>query len=68
MMIIILQPAGPPTEAQGLIIAVDRILDMCRTNVNVWSDSCGCAMIAHLELIGGDVVVDKEDLRMDFVP
>ena len=49
MMVIILQAVGLPTEAQGLIIAVDRILDMARTCVNVWSDSCGCAVVARLE-------------------
>ena len=49
MMVIILQAVGLPTESQGLIIAVDRILDMCRTCVNVWSDSCGCAVIARFE-------------------
>lgn len=49
MMIIILQAVGLPTEAQGLIIAVDRILDMGRTAVNVWSDSCGCAVVARFE-------------------
>ena len=49
MMVIILQAVGLPTESQGLIIAVDRVLDMCRTAVNVWSDSCGCAVIARFE-------------------
>jgi Na+/H+-dicarboxylate symporter len=45
MMAIVLQAVGLPLEAQGVIIAVDRVLDMCRTSVNVWSDSCGCAVI-----------------------
>ena len=54
MMVIILQAVGLPTEAQGLIIAVDRVLDMCRTCVNVWSDSCGCAVIARFEAGDGD--------------
>lgn len=45
MMAIVLQAVGLPLEAQGIIIAVDRILDMGRTAVNVWSDSCGCAII-----------------------
>jgi Na+/H+-dicarboxylate symporter len=54
MMIIILQAVGLPVELQGIIIAVDRVLDMCRTSVNVWSDSCGCAVIARLEARGGD--------------
>lgn len=49
MMAIVLQAVGLPTEAQGLIIAVDRVLDMCRTTVNVWSDSTGCAVIARFE-------------------
>lgn len=49
MMAIVLQAVGLPLEAQGVIIAVDRVLDMCRTSVNVWSDSCGCAVLARLE-------------------
>ncbi|MEE2738620.1 MAG: dicarboxylate/amino acid:cation symporter [Planctomycetota bacterium] len=49
MMAIVLQAANLPVEAQGLIIAVDRVLDMCRTTVNVWSDSTGCAVIARFE-------------------
>jgi Na+/H+-dicarboxylate symporter len=51
MMIIILQVVGLPIEMQGIIIAVDRVLDMCRTSINVWSDSCGCAVIARLEAV-----------------
>lgn len=51
MMVIILQAVGLPTESQGLIIAVDRVLDMCRTAVNVWSDSCGCAVVSHFESV-----------------
>jgi len=54
MMIIILQAVGLPTEMQGVIIAVDRVLDMCRTSVNVWSDACGCAVIARFD-DGSDV-------------
>jgi proton glutamate symport protein len=50
MMVIILQAVGLPTESQGLIIAVDRVLDMCRTSVNVWSDSCGCAVVSRFEV------------------
>mgnify|MGYP001983565751 FL=1 len=49
MMVIILQAVGLPVEMQGVILAVDRVLDMCRTSVNVWSDSCGCAVIARFE-------------------
>jgi Na+/H+-dicarboxylate symporter len=50
MMVIILQAVKLPVEMQGIIIAVDRVLDMFRTSVNVWSDSTGCAVIARLEM------------------
>ncbi|TWU55749.1 dicarboxylate/amino acid:cation symporter [Rubripirellula reticaptiva] len=49
MMVIILQAVGLPVEMQGIILAVDRVLDMARTSVNVWSDSCGCAVVERLE-------------------
>jgi len=46
---IILATIGLPAEAVGLILAVDRILDMFRTSVNVFSDSCGAVIIARTE-------------------
>lgn len=46
---IILAAIGLPAEAIGLILAVDRVLDMCRTSVNVFSDSCGAVIIASSE-------------------
>lgn len=46
---IILTAIGLPIEAVGLILAVDRLLDMCRTAVNVFSDSCGTVVIARSE-------------------
>jgi proton glutamate symport protein len=46
---IILTTIGLPAEAIGLILAVDRILDMFRTAVNVFSDSCGAVIIAKTE-------------------
>jgi Na+/H+-dicarboxylate symporter len=49
MITVILSAVGLPLEGVGLILAVDRILDMCRTTVNVWSDSCGAAIIAKTE-------------------
>jgi proton glutamate symport protein len=49
MMVVILKAVGLPLEGVGLILAVDRILDMCRTTVNVWSDSCGAVVIARTE-------------------
>jgi Na+/H+-dicarboxylate symporter len=38
-----------PISAVGLIIGVDRILDMCRTTVNVWGDAVGAKIISSLD-------------------
>ncbi len=46
---IILAAFGLPAEGIGLILAVDRVLDMARTAVNVFSDSCGAVIIGRLE-------------------
>jgi proton glutamate symport protein len=46
---IILTAVGLPLEGIGLVLAVDRVLDMCRTGVNVFSDSCGAVLIGRLE-------------------
>ncbi|MEJ2686281.1 MAG: dicarboxylate/amino acid:cation symporter [Gammaproteobacteria bacterium] len=46
---IILAAIGLPAEAIGLILAVDRVLDMFRTAVNVFSDSCGAVLVARSE-------------------
>lgn len=46
---VILSAVGLPLEGVGLILAVDRPLDMIRTSVNVWSDSCGAVIIAKSE-------------------
>ncbi len=46
-MIIVLESVGLPAEAYGLVVAVDRILDMCRTTVNVWGDAIGAAIVDH---------------------
>lgn len=46
---IILTAIGLPLEAIGLILVTDRILDMFRTAVNVYSDSCAAVIIAKSE-------------------
>ena len=48
-MTIILYAVGLPIEGIGLIIGVDRILDMMRTSVNVYGDTCVAVMIAKIE-------------------
>jgi len=49
MISIILSTVGLPLEGVGLILAVDPLLDMLRTAVNVLSDSCGAVAVARLE-------------------
>lgn len=49
MIVVVLGTMGLPAEGIGLILAVDRPLDMLRTSVNVWSDSCGAVVIARTE-------------------
>ncbi len=44
-IVIILNALGLPDEAVGPILAVDRLLDMCRTSVNIFSDSCCAAIV-----------------------
>ena len=46
---VFLSVEGIPLEAIGRIYAVDRILDMMRTSVNVFSDSCGAVVIGRTE-------------------
>ncbi|MDN3504097.1 MAG: dicarboxylate/amino acid:cation symporter [Rhabdochlamydiaceae bacterium] len=49
VIIIVLKTIGLPTEAVGLVVAVDRLLDMCRTVVNIFSDSCCAVLVARTE-------------------
>lgn len=48
-ILVILKAVGLPAEGLGLLLAVDRLLDMCRTTVNVFSDSCCAVLVARLE-------------------
>lgn len=47
MMVVVLSAVGLPTSAVGLILAVDRVLDMGRTTVNVWSDSIAAVVVGR---------------------
>lgn len=49
MMAVVLKAVGLPLEGIGLILAVDRILDMFRTAINVYGDSCAAVIIAKSE-------------------
>jgi len=60
-IIAILKAIGLPIEGIGLFIAVDRVLDMCRTTVNVFSDSCCAILVARSE--GEEKVLAKEVMK-----
>jgi len=40
---------GLPLEGIGILFAVDRLLDICRTTINVWGDSVGAKIIDYTE-------------------
>lgn len=48
-IVIVLNAVGLPAEGIGLILAVERVLDVCRTSVNIFSDSCSAVIIGRSE-------------------
>ena len=46
---IILAAVGLPMEAIAVLFVFDRVLDMARTSVNVFGDSCCAVIVARLE-------------------
>jgi DAACS family dicarboxylate/amino acid:cation (Na+ or H+) symporter len=47
MVLIVAQSVGVPAEGMGLILGVDRFLDMCRTAVNVSGDLVIAALVSR---------------------
>ena len=43
--VIILESVGVPSEGIAIILGVDRILDMCRTVINVTGDASVCSIV-----------------------
>jgi DAACS family dicarboxylate/amino acid:cation (Na+ or H+) symporter len=48
-IMIVLNAMGIPVEGLALILPVDRLLDMCRTTVNVFSDASCAVLVANSE-------------------
>lgn len=61
VILVILKSIGLPAEGIGMILAVDRILDMCRTTVNVFSDSCCAVLVAATE--GEKNILTKDEFE-----
>jgi Na+/H+-dicarboxylate symporter len=55
---IILGAIGLPIEAIGVLMVFDRILDMCRTSINVWGDACCATIVARLSGERTHVAID----------
>lgn len=49
MLVIVLESIGIPTAGIALVVAPDRILDMCRTAVNVTGDATVAILVGHSE-------------------
>ena len=49
LIMIVVQSVGIPPEGMGLILGVDRFLDMCRTTVNVSGDLVIAALVSGNE-------------------
>ena len=45
----VLQSVNLPLEGLGILLAVDRVLDMFRTTINVISDCVAALFVASLE-------------------
>ena len=58
MLVIVLQAVNVPVEGIGLILGVDRILDMARTAVNVTGDAAVSVAVASSENMLGDLHLD----------
>jgi DAACS family dicarboxylate/amino acid:cation (Na+ or H+) symporter len=49
VIIMILGLIGVPPEGIGIVLGVDRFLDMCRTTINVTGDLAAAVVVAHQE-------------------
>ena len=49
MLVVVLQSVGVPAGGIAMILAVDRVLDMCRTVVNVTGDAAVSVAVARME-------------------
>jgi DAACS family dicarboxylate/amino acid:cation (Na+ or H+) symporter len=49
LIMVVLATVGVPPEAIAIILGVDRILDMCRTTLNVTGDLTAAAYVARTE-------------------
>ncbi len=58
MLVIVLQAIEVPVQGIALILGVDRILDMCRTALNITGDAAVAVAVASTEGLLGDMHFD----------
>jgi dicarboxylate/amino acid:cation (Na+ or H+) symporter, DAACS family len=63
LIVVVMQSVGVPGAAIGIILGVDRILDMCRTVVNVTGDLAIAACVARSEPVdvARETILHEED-------
>jgi proton glutamate symport protein len=59
MLVVILESIGVPSDGIALILGVDRILDMCRTTINVTGDATVATVVAASEGQLGEPNLDE---------
>jgi DAACS family dicarboxylate/amino acid:cation (Na+ or H+) symporter len=59
LVMIVVQSVGIPVEGMGLILGVDRFLDMCRTTVNVSGDLVIAALVSGRHKSSGQQAVSS---------
>lgn len=62
-LVVILKSMGLPLEGMGLFFAIDRLIDMSRTAVNVFSDSCCAILVAKSEGENEVLTVHPDELE-----
>lgn len=60
MLSMVLTSVGLPVEAIALVLGVDRLLDMCRTSVNITGDAVCAVIVDRLEGKLEDSVLDEK--------
>jgi DAACS family dicarboxylate/amino acid:cation (Na+ or H+) symporter len=65
MLAMVLSQVGLPVQGIGLIIGIDRLLDMLRTAVNVTGDSAVTCVVAKTENALEQSVFDDPDVTID---
>ncbi|MBA3815122.1 MAG: dicarboxylate/amino acid:cation symporter [Parachlamydiaceae bacterium] len=59
-IVTVLTMIGLPAEGIALILAVERLVDMCRTTVNVFGNSCCAVLIEHADKQKDNRAIDPQ--------